>query len=104
MWGVKGSVSQGADCDVKINMQEGYEVVLLGSKHTEVPVYVLWTFTFSDTKIIAFDKRFTREKEQEEFSWLKLPGSIREGFSEERAFELGLEDSLDFTMHSRWRD
>lgn len=25
-----------------------------------------------------------------------LPGSIREGFSEERAFELGLEDTLNF--------
>ena len=67
MWGVEGSVSQGADCEVEINTQEGYEVVLLGSKRMEVPVYVLWTFTFSDAKIIAFDKRFTREKEQEAF-------------------------------------
>lgn len=47
-------------------------------------------------KIIAFDEHFTKEKEQEEL-WLTLPGSIREGFSEERAFELGLEGTLNFT-------
>lgn len=34
---------------------------------------------------------------------MKLAGNIREGFSGERTFGLGLEDTLDFTSHSRQR-
>lgn len=33
-----------------------------------------------------------------------MTGSMKEGFSEERAFELALENTLDFTNHSRQRE
>lgn len=57
---------------------------------------------FRDMKIIAFDKHFTREKEQEVFM-IKATSSIARKDSQKRAFELGLEDILCFTSHSTQR-
>lgn len=54
-------------------------------------------------KIIAFDKYILLEKKSRMYSGLKPLSSIKEGFSEERAFELGLEDILGFTSHSTQR-